>query len=190
VIYKFTTVQFWFTHAGVWVGLPLFVLLWIFLEVVIASPRPGSFVQVFSATRTWAAVVLFLGIGLLPFFIHHVVRAIFKPSNARIAQERLAMGVHDLVVGAAPSLTKGGVRSVVANPAAGDLPPGTPRPAQVSSGFAFAEASGVDRIGVYSGEVREEKTSTTGAGRADVSEHLYKSTLQTTLIEDVEIIEI
>jgi hypothetical protein len=155
LIYLFNNTTFWFSHAGCWAGLGLLVVTWLIFEVAVSSPRSGTFSLLFSSVRSWAALALFLGIALFPVIVLHTVTVLFKPSNARIAQERLAMGVHDLVV---------------AQPHAEvDV---SPQPRRLS-GYAFAEESDVDRIGIYVGEA----ISTAGPGRRGVSETLYGKAL-------------
>ncbi|KAF4660358.1 hypothetical protein FOL47_007192 [Perkinsus chesapeaki] len=201
VIYKFSNIWFWFTHAGIWFGIILFMISWAggsifgdhfdssFLNTLLTGPAIGS-------------LVLTCGMSLMPLAFQHQYYAIFSPSNSRLVKERLRLGARKLVVvkkdgdkhkaqyphpSDGPGAPHGGGSS--SHPSKGrqslaySTIKGAPTPKAVRSrgGYGFSEHSNVDRIGRYSvaasqsGRLASQRTNRASKRNSHLTVHFASS---------------
>ncbi|KAF4663344.1 hypothetical protein FOL46_004812 [Perkinsus olseni] len=171
-MYKFTNVWFWFIHAGIWVGILLFLICWA-AGTIFGDHFEDSFVNTLLTPPAIGSLILSCGMSLMPLVLQHQYYGLFYPSNSRVVKERLQLGARKLVVvkrdeekpgpklgqPAAPMVREEASRSGLLGKSRTRRSlmytsiQGAPTPKAVQSiggGFGFTENSSVDRIGRYS----------------------------------------
>ena len=164
-IYKMSCSLFVITHFVIWTSISAFVAAWAIISAQKNTDIFHTFTHILFTARGWGAIILAISLAFLPLIMRHVFLALIKPSNARIARERVYLNGEAVVVRTLPSRVLGAPTSRFGSMKraseelfddSSDIFSGR----TTHGGYAFSEAPGVDRIGIYKSHIENDMDET------------------------------